>query len=97
MSPCTVTKFKLLKNETTLLWKPDLMPDARPPLLRYCDALSADEGADRLEAALGVLRDPTADLGRLSEDPDPAEVVAVSVPVVVTSRTDLHRGGRNCI
>ena len=65
--------------------------------MRYCDALSADEGAvvDRLEAALGVLRDPTADLGLQSEeDPDPAEVVAVSGPVVVvTSRTDLQDGG----
>ena len=64
--------------------------------MRYCDALSADEGAvDRLEAALGVLREPTADLGLLSEeDRDPAEVVAVSGPVavVVTSRTDLQGG-----
>ena len=62
--------------------------------MRYCDALSADEGAvDRLEAALGVLRDPTADLGLLSEEEaDPAEVVAVSGPVAVTSRTDLQCG-----
>ena len=74
-----------------------------PYLLRYCDALSAEEGAvvvERLEAALGVLccRDPTAaaDLGLQSaeveeeEEPaDPAEVVAVSKPAVATSRTDL--------
>ena len=77
------------------------------PLLRNCEAalllLSADEGAvaeaeaeaeakERLEAALGVLRAPTAaDQGRPwsegREPDDPAEVVTVSWPVaaVVTS------------
>ena len=77
------------------------------PLLRNCEAvlllLSADEGAvaaeaeaaeanERLEAALGVLRAPTAaDRGRPwsegRETDDPAEVVTVSWPVaaVVTS------------
>ena len=71
------------------------------PLLRNCEAalllLSADEGAvaeaeaeakERLEAALGVLRAPTAaDRGLWSEGretDDPAEVVTVSWPVPVT-------------